>query len=106
VVPGSISFILKDSNGNTIPTTLSYDGSTFRATLTANTPLNYLTTYSATVTGAVDLSGNVMASPVSWSFTTLAAPVLPKVVSETPSPNATGVSTGTSVTAIFNESIS
>jgi methionine-rich copper-binding protein CopC len=67
---GTLSFVLTDSNGNTVPATLSYDGSTNTATLTPNALLSYPGAYTATVSGAVDQNGLAMTSTVSWSFNT------------------------------------
>jgi hypothetical protein len=70
VQPGTIGFVLKDGSGNVVPATVTYSGATDTATLTPNSALSTLTTYTATVSGAQDFSNNVMAAPVSWSFTT------------------------------------
>ncbi|MBX7135011.1 MAG: Ig-like domain-containing protein [Fimbriimonadaceae bacterium] len=70
VQPGSIGFVLKDSNNNTVNSTLTYDDSTRTATLTPNAALANSTTYTATINAATDANGNQLASPVSWSFTT------------------------------------
>jgi len=70
VQSGTISFVLTDPKQNVVPTTLSYNGQSFTATLTSNSALAVFTTYTATVSGATDLSGNVMTGPVTWSFTT------------------------------------
>src|SRR5262249_17349903 len=48
-----------------------YNSSTNTATLTPNAALAASATYTATVSGAQDTAGNLMA-PVSWSFTTAA----------------------------------
>jgi YVTN family beta-propeller protein len=79
---------------------LSSDGLT--ATFTPTNPLQPSTTYTATIsTGVQDTSGNNMASPKTWSFTTVAVP--PSVTSTTPLDGATGVSlTSPSITATFN----
>jgi len=70
---GTVSFVLEDSNHNTVAAAVTYNASTDTATLTPNSPLAASSTYTATVSGAVDLSGNMMTVPVSWSFTTAAA---------------------------------
>jgi len=70
VQAGSISFVLKDAGNNTVPATMSYDAANHIATLTPNASLAINTTYTATVTGATDLVGNAMTTPVSWSFST------------------------------------
>ena len=67
---GTLSFVLTDSNGNAVPATVSFDGSTDTATLTPNASLSYPATYTATISGAEDLNGVAMTSTVSWSFTT------------------------------------
>src|SRR5262249_19580005 len=72
VQPNTISFILKDANNNTVPGSVSYDDTTDTTTFTPTAPLAGTTTYTATLSGATDLVGNVMTS-TSWSFTTGAA---------------------------------
>src|SRR6185312_9279873 len=72
VQSSTISFVLKDSSGNVVPATLAYDSSTQTATLTPISPLLTGVTYTASVSGAQDSSGNTM-TPVSWSFTTVSA---------------------------------
>ena len=51
---GTLSFVLTDSNGNVVPATVSYNGSTHTATLTPNASLSYPATYTATISGATD----------------------------------------------------
>ena len=61
-------------NGPVVPSTLSSSGA--ELTLTPNAELQPSSVYTATVTGGAgglaDLSGNVLASSASWSFTTRA----------------------------------
>ena len=71
VQSGTIGFVLRDSSGNVVPSSVSYNSSNFVATLTPNSPLAFSTAYTATLGGAKDLAGNTM-STVSWSFTTVA----------------------------------
>lgn len=71
--PGSVSFVLADPAGVAVPATVNYDATTRTATLRPNAALAWKTRYTATVSGAADLAGNVMA-PVAWSFTTATAP--------------------------------
>jgi hypothetical protein len=101
VVASSIALVLKDSTGTTIASTVTYDDPTHMATLTPATPLNVATTYTATVSGAKDNSGNVMTT-TSWSFTTEAAPA---VTSQTPASGATNVVTTSTVQAVFNKAV-
>jgi hypothetical protein len=72
VQPGTISFVLQDPSGNTVAASLAYNAATNTVTLTPDAPLAASTTYTATVSGAVDLAGTAMTSPISWSFTTSA----------------------------------
>jgi hypothetical protein len=55
--------------GTPQPGSTSYNAGTRTATFTPDSPLLPNTVYAATVSGAADLAGNVMA-PVTWSFTT------------------------------------
>src|SRR5262249_58706726 len=49
---------------------VSYNATTGVATLIPSSALVLNTTYTATVSGAADQSGNQMTAPVSWTFTT------------------------------------
>jgi hypothetical protein len=71
VVAATISFVLKDSSNSTVAATVSYSDTNHTATLTPNAPLANSVTYTATVSGAQDASGKIMAAPVTWSFTTI-----------------------------------
>jgi hypothetical protein len=52
------------------------------------------------------VAGNALAANVTWSFTTAAADTTPPtVIGQSPAPNATGVATGTTVTATFSENL-
>ena len=63
------------------------------------------TTYTATVSGAQDAGGAIMA-PVSWSFTTLTPDTTPPTVTATtPAPGAAGVSASATVMATFSEPV-
>jgi hypothetical protein len=97
----TLSFVLKDASGATVASTVAYNASTNTATLTPNALLATATTFTATVSGAKDASGNLMA-PVSWSFTTEAAPAL---TSTTPAAGATNVATNGTVQAVFNKAV-
>src|SRR5262249_52219705 len=69
VQASTISFVLTDSAGIAVASTVSYNTTTQTATLTPSSSLALNMTYTATVSGAKDLAGNKM-SPFSWSFTT------------------------------------
>jgi hypothetical protein len=101
VVASTISFTLKDAANNPISGAVAYNASTNTATFTPSALLATSTTFTATVSGAQDSSGNTM-SPVSWSFTTEAAPAL---TSQTPASGATNVAVSTTVQAVFNKAI-
>jgi methionine-rich copper-binding protein CopC len=105
VQPATISFVLKDSTGAAVAGSVAYNSSTNTATFTPTAALNASATYTATVSGAKDLSGNVMSAPFSWSFTTTAPTAPPTVASETPAPGATGVAKGSAISATFSKPI-
>ncbi|OAI41821.1 hypothetical protein AYO38_03465 [bacterium SCGC AG-212-C10] len=83
IVGGSAAFVLHAPGGATVPATVSYDAQTRTASLQPTAPLALGSTYTATVSGAIDLSGNVMAS-TSWSFTTVVCPCTIWPVASTP----------------------
>ena len=65
----SIAFTLKDSSNTTVAGTVTYDGASKTATFTPNSALARGVKYTASAT-ASDSSGNPMASPSTWTFTT------------------------------------
>jgi hypothetical protein len=69
VQANTISFTLMDVNNTPVAGSVSYDQSTFTATFTPTNTLRFNTGHTASVAGAMDQSGNTMAS-TSWSFTT------------------------------------
>jgi hypothetical protein len=71
----SATFTLRDASNALVPATISYDPVTQTATLNPLALLAASTSYTATIEGAdapraEDLSGNPLASDVTWSFTT------------------------------------
>lgn len=70
VQPASIGVTLKTSAGVTVAGTSAYDATARRVTFTPAAPLAEAARYTMTVSGAKDAAGNVLAAPVSWSFTT------------------------------------
>ncbi len=71
----SSTFTLKNSLGTAVPATVSYNTGTTTATLTPSSALTSSTTYTATITtGAKAVDGKPLSAPMSWSFTTAAAP--------------------------------
>ena len=74
VTPSSVSFTVKDSGGNSVAGTVTFNAGNTVATFTPSSSLTASTSYTATVSGAQNASGTTMTSPFSWSFTT-GAPV-------------------------------
>ena len=70
VTPGTVSFTVKDSGGNSVAGTVSFNAADTVATFTPSSSLAGSTTYTATVSGAQNASGTPMSGPFSWSFTT------------------------------------
>jgi hypothetical protein len=103
------TFQLRDAGNNLITATVSTSGN--QIILTPSSVLTASATYTATITGGAsgvkDMAGNALASNYSWSFTTAASAdnTPPTVLSVSPLNGATGVSTGTTVTAILSEAI-
>ena len=87
VQASTISFVLENSAGTTVPSSVSYNSSNSVVTLTPSAALAYSTTYTATLSGAEVSAGNTMTS-TSWSFTT-AAPVVATGTTYYVSPSAT-----------------
>src|SRR5262249_19715346 len=71
VVQSTVTFTLKDSGGNSVPGTVSFNGDNTVATFTPNNPLANSTTYTGTVSGAQNSNGTPMSSPFTWNFTTV-----------------------------------
>src|SRR5262245_8064676 len=76
VTPASVSMVLRDGANQVVPSTTSYDVGTYTTTLTPTASLAYSTSYTVSVSGATDGSGNAMA-PTSWTFQTSAPPPPP-----------------------------
>jgi len=71
------SFTLK-AGTTPVSGSVSYNSGTYTATFTPAANLSYSTTYTATLSTAIkDVSGNPLASPYSWSFTTAVSTVVP-----------------------------
>ncbi|MGZ8906989.1 MAG: DUF4082 domain-containing protein, partial [Methylobacter sp.] len=90
------TFELRDSTNTLVLATINYNATTQTATLVPSASLAGSTTYSATVKGGAvdprvkDLSGNALASSVTWSFTTEAQPCLASPCSTWPSSTIPG----------------
>ena len=101
VTPSTVSFTLKDSGGNSVGGSVSFNSTDTVATFTPSSSLASGTTYTATVSGAQNSSGTPMTSSFSWSFTTSTAPQCPCSIwaNSTPSgaidsPDTNGVNLG------------
>ncbi len=73
VIASSIVMDLAGPSG-TVAGVVSYDDSVLTATFVPDEPLEPLTTYTATVSAAVDTVGSSLVTPKSWTFTTVGAP--------------------------------
>ena len=73
---GTGTIALHDATNGLVPATVSYNESTFTASLTPNAPLALGTNYTVTVNGGVggisDVAGNLLAANFTSSFTTIA----------------------------------
>ena len=103
VTSSSGSFTVKDSANNPVPGSLSFTSNAWIFKPTAN--LAYSTTYTATVSGVTNSSGQTLASTFSWSFTTAAAPAAPKVASTSPSDQSSGVAPSVVPSASFDQDV-
>jgi len=70
VQPSTIVFTLKNPAGATVAAAVTWDPLDNTVSLNPNSNLAANTKYTATISGATDLSGNVMAAPVTFSFKT------------------------------------
>jgi len=78
VQPSTVAMSVKDGAGVAVQGTAAYDASTQKSTFAPSAALAASTSYTVVVSGAKDLSGNVMSPPtLSWSFTTAATPPPP-----------------------------
>jgi len=104
----STTITLKDGVGNPIPAAATYSGYSLSARLTPTNLLSYNTNYQATVTtGVQDASGNPLATPYVFSFTTGLNPdtTPPSVQSVSPADGSYCASTTGAVSATFNEDL-
>jgi hypothetical protein len=103
------TFQLRNPSNTLVSATVSYNAATRTVTLTPSSVLANNTTYTARAvggsTGVKDVAGNALQANFSWSFTTVPDTTPPTVTTVTPTNGATGVGTGTNVTAIFSEAM-
>jgi len=102
----SLTQVVLRTGGNGVPMTLVLSDSNRRLTILPTVPLLGLTSYTLTIAGVADTSGNVAATE-SVSFVTAAGSDLrsPDVVTYSPAANAAGVSVNTVVTIQFSERV-
>jgi len=70
VQAGTISFTVRDAANAVVAGATSYNEASQTASFTPSTPLATSSVYTATVSGALDVAGNSMVAPTTWSFTT------------------------------------
>jgi methionine-rich copper-binding protein CopC len=106
IVPATATFSVIDPSNATVPGSIAYNASTFTLTFTPTSALVAASNYTVSVSGVQDPAGDMMVTPLTWSFSTVPAQPSPlQIIAQTPAPNATGVSIQTAVTVVFNESI-
>ena len=105
VTASSVAFSLRDSGSSAVAGSAAFDAGTNTVTFTPSASLSYNTTYTATVSGATNPSGQGMAGPHIWTFATTAAPSLPAVISSSPANNSTAVPVSTKPSVTFNQAV-
>jgi Domain of unknown function (DUF4082)/Bacterial Ig-like domain len=94
------NFTLRDSSGNSVAGTVSYDDATKTARLVPSVPLSSEMTYTAHLSDAIrGTAGYPLLDPYDWSFTVVGP--APSVTSTSPSSGTTGISRDTDVRATF-----
>jgi hypothetical protein len=103
----SVNGISLTNGGGPVNALRSFSDGNRALTLQPTTPLAELTTYTVTVDGVRDLSGNPLAMVETTIFTTGTGAELtnPTVVSVSPANGATGVATDTVVTITFSDPV-
>ena len=100
LIAGGTATLRPAAGGAAVTASVTYDSANFRVIINPTADLLAGTTYTARVsTAARAADGAALASDVSWSFTTMAAPTVTAVV---PADGATGVALGVSPTATFS----
>lgn len=105
---GQTFFITDKAKNVRLNAAIAYDEESRTATMDPTGSLNFGAEYLVTVTtGVRDLAGNPLAAEKVWSFTVASEPDRspPKVTSKAPAPNATGISTNTSISVTFDEKV-
>ncbi|MEV0353284.1 Ig-like domain-containing protein [Nonomuraea sp. NPDC050680] len=100
-----VQFAVVDSAGVAVPGSVTAEAGTKMWTFTPSRDLSAESRHTITVSGAKDLSGNVMV-PYSWSFTTRQPDTTPPAVTGTsPAKDARDVEVGAPLRVTFNEPV-
>jgi len=104
-VTGSSVTLTPTAGGAAIPAAFNYNAASRIATLTPSSSLAFSTSYTLTVSTAVqDVAGNALAATFSSTFTTDAGDVTaPTVTGVTPATGASGVAATSNVVVTFSE---
>jgi O-glycosyl hydrolase len=95
------TFTLTAQGGGAVAGTVSYNSGTSTATFDPSANLAYGTTYTATITtGATSSQNTPLAANYTWTFTTVAVPM---VAATQPTPNAQNVPVSQALTATFSQ---
>jgi RHS repeat-associated protein len=105
--PATLSGLTLTGPGGLVTAAVTITNGNQLAGLVPVVPLAPSTQYTVNVAGVKDISGNVLATPASSSFTTGVSPdvSLPQLVSITPTNYSTGISTSSTVQVQFNKPI-
>jgi RHS repeat-associated protein len=105
--PATLSGLTLTGPGGAVTAAATITNGNQLAGLVPVVPLAPSTQYTVNVAGVKDISGNVLATPVSSSFTTGVSPdvSLPQITSVNPTSYSTGVSTLSTVQVQFNKPI-
>ncbi len=107
-VTGTSVQLKSKATGALVTATVTYDATNRRATLKPSAQLTVSSSYTVSLSNAIqDAAGNRLAA-VAWTFTTAATAAdvtRPTLVSRSPVPSATGVARTSVVTATFSEPI-
>ena len=108
----STSFFLQDPTGALVAATVGYSyadhlsSSPSRARLIPAEPLDFATTYTATITTDVtDAHGNPLASEYTWSFTTVANVIPPQKIDASPEAGNQCVAPDSDIEVKFDKSL-
>ncbi len=99
------TFSLTPQGGSAVAATVSYAASTRTARLTPDLQLAPNTQHTATLTAAITDTSGVALAPTSWTFTTGADTIGPRLARTTPVDLATAVVTSSTIAVQFDEPV-